>query len=441
MRTSIDLATEHGPFTAIEGSRYDPRDLKWTIPQGRVPHVTDWGRPALDWSEIDEGIHKFGIRNGAQTTIAPTGTISTVSGCEGYGCEPVFALAYTRYVVNNAGNSDDRETLQYTSPLFENALRRAGLDEDEIAEIIEQVNISGTCQNIMQVPDEIRRVFVVAGDISAEEHIRMQGAMQAWVDNAISKTCNFPANATPKDVEDVYFLGWELGCKGLTVYVTGSREKVVLETKETQQQRGDSPVEETPAVQVSLFREDKTPRPRYLSGQTYRIETPAGRSYITINENGDGAGQPFEVFVQTAKSGSEVMAVSDAIGRLISYTLRLASPVSPRKRVKEIIRQLGEIGGDRHMGFGPKRVRSLPDGIAQVLQEYLDEVEATEATEQAGESAPKPPAKQRELPMPAAEPPRASSQPLGDMCPNCGAATLINEEGCRKCYSCAYSEC
>ena len=118
---------------------------------------------------IDEGIHKFGIRNGAQTTIAPTGTISTVSGCEGYGCEPVFALAYTRFVVNNAGNADDREALQYTSPLFEKALRRSGLSEDEINTIIEQVNNTGTCQNVMEVPDEIRRVFVVAGDISAEE--------------------------------------------------------------------------------------------------------------------------------------------------------------------------------------------------------------------------------------------------------------------------------
>ena len=436
MKTSIDLAVEHGPFTAIDGSRYDPRDLKWTIPQPRVPHVTDWGRPPLDWPAIEEGIHKFGIRNGAQTTIAPTGTISTVSGCEGYGCEPVFALAYTRYVVNNAGNSDDRETLQYTSPLFESALRRAGLDEGEIAAIIEKVNLSGTCQNIMEVPDEIRRVFVVAGDISVEDHIRMQGAMQAFVDNALSKTINAPASATVEDVAQAYFLGWELGCKGLTVYVTGSREKVVLETKETQQQR-DEPAPSQPM----LFREEKKPRPRYLAGQTYRIETPAGRSYITINENGDGAGQPFEVFVQTAKSGSEVMAVSDAIGRLISYILRLASPVSPRKRVKEIIRQLGDIGGDRHMGFGPKRVRSLPDGIAQVLQEYLDEVEAKEAdeAETAEESAPAP-AQQRELPIPEPEPPK-SSQPLGDMCPSCGAATLINEEGCRKCYSCAYSEC
>ena len=418
MRTSIELAAERGPFPGITGSIYDPENLTWQPPRPLVPYVHDWGRPALDWGEIVEGIKRYGIRNGAQTTIAPTGTISTVAGCEGYGCEPVFALSYLRYVNDNG----QQITLQYTSPLFERALRRAGLDDDAIQEIVLQVNQKGTCQHIEAVPEPIRRVFVVSGDVTAEEHVRMQAALQAFTDNAISKTCNFPEDATEDDVAKAYMLGWKLGCKGLTVYVTGSREKVVLETAETRKKKTGEPAE-----QQRLFNEEKKPRPRYLSGKTYRAQTPLGTTYVTVNENGEGKGQPFEVFMHTSKAGSETAAVSEALGRLISYILRLSSPVSPRNRVKEIVRQLSGIGGTRSIGFGPQRVSSLPDGVAQVLQEYLDESEENEALQ------PPVPETQLALPLKLAN--------LGDLCPECGAATLVNEEGCRKCYSCGFSEC
>ncbi|MEL7672398.1 MAG: LAGLIDADG family homing endonuclease [Chloroflexota bacterium] len=422
MRTSVELARERGPFLAIAGSRYDPANLQWEPPQPLVPYEHDWGRPALDWQVIEEGIRRHGIRNGAQTTVAPTGTISTVAGCEGYGCEPVFALAYMRHV-NDAGR---QLTLQYTSPLFERALRNSGLADDEIERIVEQVNQIGTCQDLEDVPEDIRAVFVVSGDVTAEEHVRMQAALQAFTDNAISKTCNFPATATEQDVAEAYLLGWRLGCKGLTVYVTGSREKVVLETAETAKKK-QAPAEARPAEQIRLFNEEKKPRPRYLSGKTYRVQTPLGATYVTVNENGEGKGQPFEVFLMTSKVGSETAAVSEAIGRLISYILRLSSTVSPRNRVKEVVRQLSGIGGGRPIGFGQQRVLSLPDGISQALQEYLDESE---------EGAPvEPPViSEGQLALP-------TIQRSADLCPECGAATLVNEEGCRKCYSCAFSEC
>lgn len=424
MRTSIALAEEREPFPAIHGSIYDPESLAWQPPQPLVPYTRDWGRPPLDWSLIVEGIKRHGIRNGAQLTVAPTGTISTVAGIEGYGCEPVFALAYTRYVNDNG----KQLTLQYTSPQFERALREAGLDDAQIAAIVEQVNLSGTCQDVPGVPDEVRRVFVVSSDVTAEEHVRMQAALQAFTDNAISKTINFPIMATEDDVRTAYLLGWKLGCKGMTVYVTGSREKVVLETAETRQKKedGDQPVE-----QARLFNEDKKPRPRHLEGKTYRVETPLGATYVTVNENGEGKGQPFEIFLHTAKAGSDTAAVAEALGRLISYILRLASPVTPRNRLREIVHQMSGIGGVRSIGFGPHRVGSLPDGVAQVLQEYLDESE--EAARQAGDcEAPVPPG-QLALQLP--------THPLGDLCPECGAATLVSEEGCRKCYSCGFSEC
>ncbi len=422
MRTSIELAQERGPFPAIKGSLYDPDDLKWQPPRPIVPYERDWGRPELDWQAIVDGIRRHGIRNGAQTTIAPTGTISTVAGCEGYGCEPVFALAYMRHV-NDGGR---QLTLQYTSPLFERALRNSGLSDEQIGRIVQRVNQVGTCRDIEDVPEEIRRVFVVSSDVTVDEHVRMQAALQAFTDNAISKTCNFPADATEHDVAEAYLLGWRLGCKGLTVYVTGSREKVVLETAETAKKKQAAPTQ--PVEQARLFNEEKKPRPRYLSGKTYRIQTPLGTTYVTVNENGEGKGHPFEVFLMTSKVGSETAAVSEAMGRLISYILRLSSTVSPRNRLKEIVRQLSGIGGGRPIGFGQQRVLSLPDGIAQVLQEYLDE--SDESTPVEAPSA----VSEGQLALPV-------FQQSADLCPECGAATLVNEEGCRKCYSCGFSEC
>ncbi len=445
MRTSIALAEERGPFPAIKGSLYDPEDLKWQPPQPLQPYRRDWGRPALNWDAIVEGIRRHGIRNGAQCTVAPTGTISTVAGCEGYGCEPVFALAYVRHV-NDSGN--DLE-LQYTSPLFEQALRKAGLDDETIARVVQQVNVEGSCQGIAELPEWIRHTFVVSSDVTAEEHVRMQAAMQAFVDNSISKTINMPSEATVEDVKRAYRLAWELGCKGLTVYVTGSRQKVVLETQATREGRREAPAEaalEAPAEaptqrRLPLFNEEKKPRPRSLSGKTYRVVTPLGTTYVTINENGEGAGQPFEVFLHAAKAGSDTAAVTEALGRLISYILRLASPVSPRRRLKEVVRQLSGIGGGRPLGFGTGRVLSLPDGIAQMLQEYLHESEESVAGAGAGGAA-----RARQEPLPLLEAPEVAETPeaaraIGDLCPECGRATLVNEEGCRKCYTCGYSEC
>ena len=150
----------------------------------------------------------------------------------------------------------------------------------------------------------------------------MQAALQRFVDNSLSKTINFPAGASTRDVADAYTLAWKLGCKGITVYITGSREKVVLETASTANSK--KPVEI--AVQPDLWMDNKKPRPRSLRGYTYSIETPLGKAFVTINENGGNL--PFEVFINTAKAGSDTAAVSEAIGRLISYNLRLASPVA-----------------------------------------------------------------------------------------------------------------
>ena len=415
MKASIELASERGPFEAIEGSIYDPAHLRWSAPTAIEAYQRHFGRPELDWTEITQGIERDGIRNAAQTTIAPTGTIATVAGCEGYGCEPVFALAYIRHVDDHGMDLK----LTYTSPLFEQALLDAGVNDDARARIFEQVMEDGSCQHVEEVPEHIRHAFSVSQDITADEHVRMQAAMQAFVDNSLSKTCNFPEGAEVEDVAQAYLQAWELGCRGLTVYVTGSRQKVVLETKSTADKQSVTEINDDGFAesQPQMWMPGKKPRPRRLDGSTISMETPVGKAFVTINQN--GGDQPFEVFITTAKAGSETAAVSEAIGRLISHILRLASPVMPRERLEEVVRQLSGIGGGRPTGFWTERVLSLPDGVARGLAHYLGE---NEDLVEADES--------EMIPM-----------VIGDLCPDCGAASMVNEEGCRKCYSCGFSEC
>ncbi|MFN8499999.1 MAG: adenosylcobalamin-dependent ribonucleoside-diphosphate reductase [Anaerolineae bacterium] len=419
MRTSVRLAEERGPFESIRGSIYDPDDLKWQPPRPLTPYTHDWGRPAIDWSEIVTGIRQHGIRNAAQTTIAPTGTIATVAGCEGYGCEPVFALAYTRHVKDPNGGPDI--DLTYASPLFEQALAEAGIDSAARQQIYDKVMRTGTCQDIAEMPAALRDTFVVAGDITPEEHVRMQAAMQAFVDNSLSKTCNFPEGASETDVAKAFMMAWELGCKGLTVYVTGSREQVVLETKQTQEAKQQAKL---PVV---------VPKPRerqsMLTGKTYRMETPIGTAYVTINECD---GEPYEVFINVGKGGSDVAAVSEALGRLCSLELQTPSPLSARDRAKEIVHKLRGISGSQAIGFGPQRVASLPDAIAVALSRYI-EAEAEQALQ---------------LPLTAAATVDSAMPTNGngksvhrDLCPECGQATLMHEEGCRHCISCGFSKC
>jgi ribonucleoside-diphosphate reductase alpha chain len=315
----------------------------------------------------------------------------------------------------------------------------------------------GSCQGVDELPEEVRSVFVTSSDITAEEHVRMQAALQAFVDNSLSKTVNFPPGATEEDVATAYQLAWKLGCKGITVYVTGSRDKVVLETHATAEKKQPAALATaataaaapaTAAIsepanqdveQLHIWHEAKKPRPRFLPGYTYSIETPLGKAFVTINENGND--QPFEVFINTAKAGSDTAAVSEAIGRLVSYILRMASPVEPIKRLNEVTRQLAGIGGGRPLGFGPNRVRSLPDGLAQVLNNYLEQWNQRTTEEHAHSNT----NGRISAATKVDTQPRESAQPalfkIGDLCPECGQAAVVNEEGCRKCYACGFSEC
>lgn len=452
MLTSIDLAREKGAFPGIKGSIYDPENIKWIIPTSLVEQRLDLNCPALDWNKVMSNLKKFGIRNSTQFTVAPTGTTATVYGLEGYGCEPVFALAYYRNVYQSAGGTENLQ-LTYVSPSFQKALDESKLDDATKKQIIEESIHKGTIQHMDNVPEDIKKTFVVSADITADEHVWMQAVIQRFVDNSISKTCNFPEGATKEDVKKAYQMAWELGCKGLTVYVTGSRQEVVLETKATAEKKNKG---EAGAEAVEMV-EAKRPRPQVVVGRTHEVSTPFGDAFVTVNRNGSTGKQPFEVFITIGKSGTDAAAFSEALGRLISGWLRSSN--DPNKSLEEIAHQLRGIGGSTSIGFGIQRVSSIPDAVAKVLinelnlshklegnaenmlletgedyrQDSLFENVAVEADATASSEA--------------AVGSGGASKSLGavfkgaSVCPECNNLTLIETEGCVKCSNCAYTRC
>ncbi|MCI0549058.1 MAG: adenosylcobalamin-dependent ribonucleoside-diphosphate reductase [Candidatus Rokubacteria bacterium] len=342
--------------------------------------------------------HGRPLRNSTVTTIAPTGTISMLAGCSS-GIEPAFALAFEHRVKG----PDGERVLPFVNRAFERLARERGFHSEALmAEVVRR----GSLQGIAGVPEQARAVFKTAHEIAYPWHVRHQAAFQVSTDNGVSKTINLPAEATPGDVARAYHLAWERGCLGITVFRDGCKGRQVLHP-------GIGGVGDATAVPA----EDRAvkPRPPSLAGKTYRMETPIGTAFITVNE-GPG-GEPFEVFVQVGKAGSDTMAVAEALGRLISLVLRLPSPLSARRRVEEVVNQLGRIGGGQPTGFGPRQVLSLPDALARTLGEHIG------------------------LAGNGAEPAAEVGRRIGDLCRECGQATLVYEEGCKKCLSCGSNEC
>ena len=460
MKASIELAKERGPFPAIKDSIFNPSNLVWTPPTPLKSFSFGWERPAIDWSEITNGIRLYGLRNAAVTTVAPTGTISTVAGVEGYGCEPVFALAYLRNVYQAAGDLE-KMSLTYVSPSFQKALDDIDMSDVKRREIIDEIIRVGSCQSIKDLPDDLRHTFVVSGDITPEEHIYMQASLQRFVDNSISKTCNLPPTAVPEDVEKVYMMGWKLGCKGLTVYVSGSRQEEVLVTQEKKESTteggksdGEKPVEEgkidankdvskeitnnEEKLIVEKPSDVKLEREYRLNGSTYCVKTPQGKAFITINK--DSNGRPFEVFINVGKAGKTFRAIR-GFGRLVSGWLRV--PGASENAVTEIISQLGGIGGSRSVGFGKNKVSSIPDAVAKVLSEELGYSLLKNQSNGNGDNFISTKINTESLNI-RSDASGVSLNPVTgniDVCPDCGNYSFIKEEGCAKCYLCGYSIC
>ncbi len=356
--------------------------------------------PFPNWNR---SIHRRGrpVRNATVTAIAPTGTISMIAGCSS-GIEPVFALAFEHRV---KGADGDR-VLPFVNEAFERLARERGFCSEAL---MAEVARTGSLQGVAGLDEATRAVFRTAHEIDYRWHVRHQAAFQRHTDNGVSKTINLPQEATQEDVAGAYLLAWEAGCLGITVFRDGCKGSQVLHAGV-----GAGGVTDE---DVSLLGERVVkPRPQSLAGHTYRMETPIGTAFVTVNDT--GTGEPFEVFVQVGKAGSDTMAVAEALGRLVSLVLRLPSPLSARRRLEEVISQLARIGGGQPTGFGPSKVLSLPDALARVLSEHIGEAAGVGL-----HGAPPAP------------------RQIGDLCRECGQATAVYEEGCKKCLSCGFTEC
>lgn len=410
---SADIAAEKGAFPAFEVEPY--------LQSGFMKQMTEV------YPEVEEAIREKGIRNVTLITQAPTGSTGTMVGTS-TGIEPYFAFKYFRQ-------------------------SRLGYDEQFVP----------IAQNwLEQHPGEpLPDYYVTAMDLSAENHIRVQAAIQKWVDSSISKTANCPADFTVQDTAELYELAFELGCKGVTIYRDGSRDVQVLSTSKKEENENESPasdqltevMEKKQVTQrdetASVLDKQYKRRPQVLHGATYKINTPFGMAYITIN---DLDGTPGEIFLNVGKAGSDVFAMAEALGRVCSLFLRYGDH---GHKVELLIKHLKGIGGSGAIGFGANRVESIADAVAKALESHVqineDENETgvvegaqeLEGQEKVALSQTMVQHSHSTNPEDAGvevDRQKAIIQSI-DLCPSCGSASLINIEGCKTCSNCGYSKC
>ena len=372
---SEELAEKRGPFEGWEGSR-----------------------PQINGDKP--------IRNACRLTVAPTGTISMIAGCSS-GIEPVFSLAYRKQ------NILEGKTLYYVDKNLEKVAKEKDFYSEDL---LEHLSNGGSLQDREDVPEDVKKVFRTAPDINPEYHVRMQAAFQESVDAGISKTINFPNEASEDDVTTTYMLAWELKCKGITVYRAGSRDKEVL-TSGTSENEADKSSDNNVGFAPSMGE-----RPAELFGVTRRVYTGRGNLYVTVNMSEDG--KPFEIFAALGKAGGNDSAMAEAVSRMVSLTLR--SGIDP----KESIEQLKGITDVPAWNEG-ELIRSVPDAIANVLEKiYEPKKESTLSITDLTETTL----------VSENEDSKISNILQGETCPEC-PGILAFEEGCQKCYSCGYSKC
>jgi len=440
--TSQELGKERGNFPLFPGSRYEKEGKKF-------------------------------MRNGTVTSIAPTGTTSIIANVSS-GLEPLFAVAFIR-------KQADMEVLDI-NPLFERIAKERGFASKEL---MERVAKEGSIQKIKEVPEDLRRVFVTAHDISPQWHLKMQAAFQKYVDAGISKTINFRNEATVEDVKKAYMMAHELGLKGITIYRDGSKANQVLSTAKNDEQNHNSsptgaPKEQSsspnttsiltnPAFQQNIeaakeeFRIKPRPRPAVVSGTTEEIPTGLGDLYVTINEDSWG---PFEIFARIGKSGGEANALTEAVGRLISLALRSGI------EIKSIIKHLKGIRGSAPVWQKGELILSVPDAIGKALERFISRKNtlnlnltlpsSSEVDHSIDKLPTSPEILSRHLPEQKnslnllahsgrTEALETTSKPdlehthktgflENDLCPECGGI-LEHSSGCVSCNTCGYSKC
>ncbi|AFS79349.1 ribonucleoside-diphosphate reductase NrdZ [Gottschalkia acidurici 9a] len=382
---SIKLAKERGTFSAYEESIYKDKDLEF--------------------------------RNATTTTIAPTGTISIISGVSS-GIEPLFAISFVRNVMDN-------DKLIEVHPYFEEIAKERGFYSEDLMEKIAE---AGTLAHIKEVPEDIKRIFVTAHDISPEWHIKMQAAFQEYVDNAVSKTVNFTSDATREDVREVYTLAYKLGCKGVTIYRDGSRQSQVLSVGKKDETKNENEEKKSKSIQPRQ-------RPDITQGITEKASIGCGSLYVSVNYDEEGI---CEVFTNVGKAGG-CPSQSEATSRIISIALRAG--MDP----KSIIEQLKGIRCHSTLRQRANnkdiKVLSCPDAIGKALEKvlntYVDIKDSSvndivrELEEEINE-IPKPTGNLIEEELQKS---RGSSR-----CPECNSK-ITHESGCVICPNCGFSRC
>ena len=377
----------------------------------------------------DRGVRR---RNAALTTVAPTGSISMMFDTSS-GIEPNFALLYTK-------QDKDGHQYHYLNKYFQEALEKRGIDLKKVkGELVK----TGGVRNLEWLPEDLRDTFVVSMDMSAEAHIGIQAAFQKSVDTSISKTINFPNNATREEVANGYLLAWKSGCKGCTVYREGSRTVQILNLGTGEDITSPTElIEGTEHAMEKIVRESPKhspkPRPEVLTGQTYKVKTGYGNLYVTINN--DENGEPFEIFATIGKSGGFFQEQSEGICRLISLALRAG--VSP----EVIVQDLKGIRGPMPVMSSKGTVLSLPDAIGQILEEHVKYLrgEIPQLESRTGETLDEHMNKEAAMKVSAAVggKKQKSIADFGMMpgCPECGSMLEMGE-GCMSCKSCGFSRC
>lgn len=421
---SAEIAEEKGSFKKFDAEKY--------LQSGFMKNMVE------AFPEVGAAIQAKGMRNVTVITQAPTGSTGTMVGTS-TGIEPYFAFEYFRQ-------------------------SRLGFDKQFVPIAQEWKDA--------HPGEELPDYFVTAMSLSAEDHIRAQAAIQRWVDSSISKTANCPADFTVEETERLYELAFDLGCKGVTIYRDGSRDVQVLSTEKKEDKKEAEPVAEEVkqeqadvenesfeaigsalAVNVDkkteqVFDNQYKRRPQVLRGATYKVNTPFGMAYITIN---DLDGIPSEIFLNVGKAGSDVFAMSEALGRVCSLFLRYGNHGNKEAL---LIKHLKGIGGSGAIGFGANRVESIADAVAKSLEMHVQANAASAAHNSAAYvTAAAEAIAHSHAPVAADHGHDAhgghghghSSLDLGtvskDICPSCGSASLIPSDGCKTCTSCGYSRC
>ena len=380
---SADFAAEKGIFPNFDRDKYMQGKFIKRLPKS-----------------IQEKIRKQGIRNAVLLTQAPTGTTSLLSGVSS-GIEPVYDFAMIR-------RDRTGEHILYHPLLQEWRDRHKN--------------------------EPTPGYFISSKDLTPEGHVRVQAMVQRYTDSSISKTVNAPNEHTVEQVQTLYRLAYEMGCKGVTYYRDGSRDAVL--TRVEDEKKAAQKEEEAAIMQpVTSIQQGIKPRPAVVQGYTRQISAPEGKINVTINSDDQG---PLEVFVNVGKAGSDIAALAEALGRLVSLNLRVLSPLSQTDRLKEIAENLRGIGGSRSVGFGIQQVRSMPDAVARALELHLESLQPSEGNLEESHTN----GNHSNTHDAPAEPFNLSHLTVtGNLCPQCGCNTMVYEEGCRKCYTCGHSEC